>query len=421
MSKKDYFLIIFVGFFLLSLIFIFAENIDKNLNILPSFIKKPFSLGMDIAGGTILTYQIDLSKLKDQNFKDVSEQVKDLIERRINFLGVSEFFTSLSASGRVLIEIPNIKDPEAAQRIIGETPFLDFRVPLDLNVSTQTTSSLENLVFMPTKLTGQYLKTAELQFDPYTYEPIVTLSFNDEGSKIFKDLTEKYLGKPIAIFLDDQLISAPRVAEVITNGQARITGKFTVEEAKTLANRLKQGALPAPLNLISVSIVNPLIGKSFLNLVIKAAFLGIALVIIFMIIFYGLNGLLASIALIFFVIFNLALYKLLGVTISLASLSGLILAVGMAVDANILIFERMKEEKKHGLKGKDLIESGFSRAFPSIRDSNMTTIISSLLIYFLATSFVKGFALTLFFGVVISFLTAVFFSRYLLEFFSHQQ
>lgn len=421
MSQRNYFLIIFGSFFALSLIFIFAENIDQNLNILPSFMKKSFSLGMDIAGGTILTYQIDLTKLKNQDLKSISEQVKDLIERRINFLGVNEFFTSFSASGRVLVEIPNIKDPEAAQRIIGETPFLDFRVPLYIRTATQTTSSLENFIFIPTKLTGQYLKTAEFQIDPYTSEPLVTLSFNEEGAKIFKELTEKYLGKPIAIFLDNQQISSPRVAEVIANGEARITGKFTVEEAKTLANRLKQGALPAPLNLISVSIVNPLIGKSFLNVVIKAAFLGVALVILFMIIFYGLNGLLASIALIFFIIFNLALYKLLGVTISLASLSGLILAVGMAVDANILIFERMKEEKKHGLKGKDLIESGFSRAFPSIRDSNMTTIISSLLIYFLATSFVKGFALTLFFGVVLSFLTAVFFSRYLLELFSYKQ
>ncbi|GIW65154.1 MAG: protein translocase subunit SecD [Candidatus Parcubacteria bacterium] len=373
---------------------------------------------MDIAGGTILTYQIDLTKIKDQDLKNVSEQVKDLIERRINFLGVGEFFTSFSASGRILVEIPNIKDPDAARKIIGETPYLDFRVPLRLGTATVATGAETNLIFVPTQLTGQYIKTADFQLDPYTGEPIVTLSFNSEGAKIFKELTEKYIGQPIAIFLDNVMISAPRVQEAITQGQARITGKFTVEEAKTLANRLKQGALPAPLKLISVSIVNPLIGKSFLDFVIRASFLGVFLVILFMIVFYRFNGLLASIALIFFIVFNLALYKLLNVTISLASLSGLILAVGMAVDANILIFERMREERQKGLKGKDLIEAGFARAFPSIRDSNMTTIISSLLIYFLATSFVKGFALTLFFGVVISFLTAVFFSRYLLEFFN---
>jgi protein-export membrane protein SecD len=418
MKNKNYFLIIFIVFFIVSLIFIFAENIDKNLNILPRFIKKHFSLGMDIAGGTILTYQIDLNKIKNQDLKTVSEQVKDLIERRVNFLGVGEFFTSFSASGRILVEIPNIKDPDAARKIIGETPFLDFRAPLFLGPTTTLTSTKNNIIFIPTKLTGQYIKTADFELDPYTGEPIVTLSFNQEGAKIFKELTEKYLGQPIAIFLDNVMISAPRVEEVISGGQARITGKFTVEEAKILANRLKQGALPAPLELISVSIVNPLIGRSFLDFIIRASFLGVFLVILFMIIFYRFNGLLASIGLIFFIVFNLAIYKLLNVTISLASLSGLILAVGMAVDANILIFERMREEKEKGLRGKGLIEAGFSRAFPSIRDSNMTTIISSLLIYFLATSFVKGFALTLFFGVVISFLTAVFFSRYLLEFFS---
>ncbi|MCS7200655.1 MAG: protein translocase subunit SecD [Patescibacteria group bacterium] len=411
--NKNYFLLVFTILFIISLVFIFGKQIDQNLNILPAFMKKPFSLGMDIAGGTILTYQIDTTKIKDQDLRNVSEQVKDLIERRINFLGVGEFFTSFSASGRVLVEIPNIKDPDAARKIIGETPFLDFRVPLAVGTTTTGTE----IIFIPTQLTGQYIKTADFQLDPYTSQPIVVLSFNEEGAKIFKQLTEKYLGQPIAIFLDNMMISAPRVEEVISEGQARITGNFTIDEARTLASRLKQGALPAPLELLSVSIVNPLISKSFIDVVIRASIIGVVLVILFMIIFYRFYGLLASIALIFFIVFNLALYKILGVTISLASLSGLILAIGMAVDANILIFERMREERQRGAKGKDLIETGFSRAFPSIRDSNMTTIISSLLIYFLATSFVKGFALTLFFGVLISFLTAVFFSRNLIEIF----
>jgi len=385
---KNFFLATFFSVFVLSLIIIFFY--------------KNFTLGMDLAGGTILTYQIDWQNIDKTKIKNVLEQTKDLIERRINFLGVSEYFVSFSESGRILVEIPNIKDPEMAKKIIGETPFLEFRIP-------------QKDEFVPSGLTGEYLQKAEVVINPNTLEPIVSLEFNQEGAKIFKDLTQKYLGQPIAIYLDGKLISSPIVRDVIENGKAQITGKFTLDEAKLLANRLNQGALPAPLNLIAESVVNPILSEKILKIALYASILGVILVILFMIIFYGFYGFLADIALIFFLVFNLALYKILGVTISLASLSGLVLAVGMAVDANILIFERMKEEKQRGLKIKEVIKEGFNRAFPSIRDSNMTTIISSLLIYFLAVSFVKGFALTLLFGVIFSFLTAVFFTRYLLE------
>jgi preprotein translocase subunit SecD len=387
---KNIFLILFISAFILSLIIIFTY--------------KKFSLGMDLAGGTILTYQIDWQGISKEKAKNVLEQTKDLIERRINFLGVSEYFVSFSESGRILIEIPNIKDPEMAKKVIGETPFLEFKVPLKEE-------------FVSSGLTGQYLKRAEALVNPNTLEPVVSLEFNQEGAKIFQDLTQKYLGQPIAIYLDGKLISAPIVREVIKDGKAQITGKFTLDEAKLLANRLNQGALPVPINLIAESVVNPILSEKILKISFYASILGILLVILFMVVFYGFQGLVANIALIFFIAFNLALYKILSATISLASLSGFVLAVGMAVDANILIFERMKEEKQRGLKIKEVIKEGFNRAFPSIRDSNMTTIISSLLIYLLATSFVKGFALTLLFGVIFSFLTAVFFTRYLLEIF----
>jgi len=396
-------LILFSVFFIVSVLIVFSDKIP----FLPSFMRKSFSLGMDLAGGVILTYQIDFNKVKNLEKRDVLEQTKDRIERRINFLGVAEHFVSFSESGRILIEIPNIRDPEEAKKIIGETPFLEFKVPLD------------EKTFVSSGLTGEYLERATVGQDPITFEPVVFLSFNKEGSLIFKDLTEKYLGKPIAIFLDNQIISAPVVKEVIKDGKAVINseGRFSFQEARLLANRLTQGSLPAPIYLIGESVVDPLLGSKFLDLVIKGSLIGIFLVFAFMIVVYRFDGLLASVALIFFIFYNLVIYKILGVTISLASLSGLVLAVGMAVDANILIFERIKEEKKNKLKDKQVIEEGFKRAFPSIRDSNMTTIISSLIIYLLATSFVKGFALTLFFGVLISFLTAVFFSRYLLEFF----
>lgn len=399
---KKFFLTIFFSCLILSIIIVFGDKI----NFLPQKLKKKFSLGMDIAGGTVLTYQIDISKIQNRNLKDVLEQTKDLIERRINFLGVSESSITYSQTGRIIVEIPNIKDPESAKKIIGETPFLEFRVP---DEKTET--------FLPTNLTGKYIQKAEFAIDPNKAEPVVLLTFNKEGTEIFKELTTKYLGKPIAIYLDGQLISAPVVQEVIKDGKAQITGDFTIESAKLLANRLNQGALPAPLILIAESSLNPSLSQKILNLALKSAVLGVLLVIIFMIVFYGFKGLLADIALLAFIFFNLALYKILGVTISLASLSGFVLAVGMAVDANILIFERMREEAKKGLNKNEIVEYGFKRAFPSIRDSNFNTMISSLLVYFLATSFVKGFALTLFLGVLISFITAVFFTRYLLELF----
>jgi len=332
---KNIFLILFFLAFLVSLYFVFDW--------------KKFSLGMDLTGGTILTYQIDFSKIEKKDIKNVLEQTKDLIERRINFLGVSEYFVSFSETGRILIEIPNIKDPELAKKVIGETPFLEFRIPKDEE-------------FVPSGLTGAHLKRAEVNFNPNTLEPLVTLYFNSEGAKIFKELTQKYLNQPIAIYLDGKLISSPIVREVIDSGQAQITGDFTLESAKLLANRLNQGALPAPLNLIAESIVSPTLGQKFLDLALKGSILGVILVILFMILIYGFNGLLAVIALIFFTFFNLALYKILGVTISLASLSGFVLAVGMAVDANILIFERMKEEGRKGILGEALINEGFRRA-----------------------------------------------------------
>ena len=387
--KKNIFLFVYLIFIFLSLYI---------------FLTKKFFYGIDIAGGTILTYEIDKENLKEKKLKDALEESKDLIERRINFLGVAEFNVNYTEGGKILVEIPNIKNPEEAIKIIGDTPFLEFKIP----------GKKEN-EFLPSGLTGEYLKKAELSFNPQTYQPIVVLYFNEKGKEIFKNLTKEYLGKPIAIYLDGKLISSPVVRDVIENGVAEISGNFTVEEAKILANRLNQGALPAPLKLISVSLVNPLLGEKFLELAIKASILGFILVTLFMIIVYRFSGLLASIALIVFTLFNVSLYKVLGVTLSLASLSGLVLAIGMAVDANILIFERRREEFKKGKSPEEAIEEGFKRAFPSIRDSNITTIISSSIIYFLASSFVKGFALTLLLGVIISFLTAVIFTKHLIE------
>jgi len=365
----------------------------------------PFRLGLDLVGGSVLIYQADLSGVKQQFRDETLSGVKDLIERRVNILGISEVNVSYSKSGKLVVEIPNIKDPKEAIAIIGETPLLEFRLPKLIGTTTE---------FIPSELTGKYLKRAEVQIDQNTIEPYVLLEFDSAGRKLFENLTRTYLKQPIAIYIDGLPISAPIVQDVITDGKARITGRFTLAEAKTLAQRLNQGALPVPLQLVSQSTVSPSLGQVFLQSAIKGGIIGSILVILFMLFYYRFLGLVAVIALFFYFFFNLAVYKLIGVTLTLSGIAGLVLSVGMAVDANILIFARTKEELQRGHKSLEAIKLGFQRAWPSIRDSNITTIIATTVMYLLATSFVKGFALTLGLGVIISMMTAVFLSKTLI-------
>lgn len=389
--------LIILGFFLLSLVslfFIFDNSILR------------FKFGLDLAGGVVLTYDADISKIKISEQEGILIAVKDLIERRINTLGIAETNISYTRKGRIIVEIPNIRNYQEAINLIGQTPLLEFRVPH--LIGTQT-------VFLPSELTGKYLKSAEVKFNPQSGIPVVNLKFDNQGAKIFEELTKKYLNQPIAIYLDGQPISIPNVREVITGGEAVIEGNFTLEEAKRLAGNLQQGALPVPLKLISINQINPTLGIQFKELALKAGLIGFLLVLIFMIGYYQFQGIIASICLFVYVLLNLLVYKLFGVVLTLASITGLILSIGMAVDANILVAERLKEEIKKGLEKKQAIKNGFNRAWTSIRDSNMTTIISALLIYFLTTSFVRGFALTLSIGVIISVITSFYLTRILTE------
>ncbi len=392
----------------------------------------PFKFGLDISGGTTLTYQADLRQVKPAEIKDVLEGVKDLIERRVNALGVGEVTVNYTSSGRLIVEIPNVKDPGEAIKTIGETPLLEFRVPAEPSVVTSavvkkisTTSppssgqagqgtSTPEIVFLPTRLTGRFLQSAQIEFSDRAVEPYVSLQFDRDGAKLFEEITRLYVGKQVAIFLDGQPISAPVVQEVISGGRAQITGRFTIDEARRLTQRLNQGALPVPLRLETQSVISPTLGEEFLRRAIRGGLWGGLLVVLFMLLYYRGLGIVASLALIFYVFFNLALYKIVGVVLSLAGIGGLILSVGMAVDANILVFERTREELRRGRSVSDAIAVGFQRAWTSIRDSNVTTVISALIIYFTTTSFVKGFALTLMLGVFVSMLTAYFLSRILI-------
>ncbi len=394
---------IYINLIIIIVLAFFALNTAFPNIKLPYFPEKPFKLGLDLQGGTHLVYQADLSKIEEDERGEAMQGLKDVIERRVNLFGVVEPKVQLQQTPehqRLIVELPGVKDVTQAIEMIGKTPYLEFKEEIE-----------EEPYFLTTKLTGRYLKKAQLAFDQTTFEPQVLLEFNSEGKEIFKDLTTKNVGKRLAIFIDNVLISAPVVQEVISGGKAQITGRFTNEEAKELARNLNAGALPVPIKLISQNTIGPILGKISLEKSLKAGIIGFLAVFLFMIIFYRVSGILACMSLIIYAGILLSLFKLVPVTLTLAGIGGTILSVGMAVDANVLIFERMKEERKEGEGFSRAVETGFSRAWPSIRDSNLTTLIVALIMFSFGTSFVKGFALTLSFGILVSMFSALFIVR----------
>jgi preprotein translocase subunit SecD len=369
---------------------------------------KEYSLGLDISGGTSLIYRADLSNVASKSHSDAMEGLKDVIERRVNLFGVKEPRVEVarqSGEWRLIVELAGIKDINEAIKVIGSTPFLEFR--RECTEEERKDLPEDKPCFKPTGFTGKYLKRAEMVFHPTTGEPVVSITFNEEGAKIFAELTKENLNKLLAIYLDGAPISIPRVNEVIPSGEAQITGKFTIDEAKTLARRLNEGALPVPIELISQRTIGATLGEGALKASIKAGILGFILVVIFMILFYRGAGLAAVFALCVYTIVVLSIFKIIPVTLTLSGIAGFILSIGMAVDANILIFERTKEELRKGKNMMSALNDGFLRAWPSIRDSNVTTIITSIVLYTFATSIIKGFALTLLIGVLVSMFSAI--------------
>lgn len=278
-------------------------------------------------------------------------------------------------------------------------------------VTFQDLTSYQESFWLNTQLSGKDLKNSQVAFDQKTNQPYILLSFNDQGSKLFEDITGRNVGQPVAIFLDGQVISAPRVNEKIIGGQAQISGSFTLPEAKLLAQRLNAGALPVPLELLSQQTVGPTLGQASLDQSLFAGLIGLALVALFMLLYYRLPGLLSVLALLVYVAFNLMLWKALDVTITLAGIAGFILSMGIAVDANVLIFARLKEELGSGRDLPTAIEEAIRRAWTSIRDGNMTTLIATAILFSFSTSFIKGFALTLAIGVLTSMFSAIVITR----------
>ena len=408
---------------------------------LSHFPEVDFKLGLDLQGGSHLVYEADLLKIEASGKSSAMQGLRDVIERRVNRFGVGEPIVRIQEQGehrRLIVELPGIKDVGEAIRAIGKTPYLEFKEQMTEQESRAVLDgyeefqgkSLEEITQIPnwqnilredpyfksTILTGQYLEKAEVSFDQTTFEAEVLLQFDDEGKDIFKELTSSNIGKQLAIYIDDTLISAPVVREAIPNGKARITGNFTTEEAKDLARNLNAGALPVPIELISQKTIGPVLGQASLMKSLKAGMIGFLMVILFMILFYRVPGIFASLALIIYGCLVLSLFKLIPVTLTLAGIGGVILSVGMAVDANVLIFERIREELKTGKTVRTALNSGYERALVTVIDSNLTTVIAGVVLFLFGTGMIKGFGLTLTLGILANIFTAVFVTRSIFEF-----
>ncbi|OHA08497.1 MAG: protein-export membrane protein SecD [Candidatus Sungbacteria bacterium RIFCSPLOWO2_01_FULL_59_16] len=392
----------------------------RDVPVLSRFIRS-YRLGLDLQGGTHLLYRADFTDFPAESSAEAMEGLRDVIERRVNLFGVTEPVVQVERAGdewRLIVELAGVRDIREAINMIGETPFLEFKEP---RPAEETSAILEaqgrgerigeDPYFIPSGLTGRYLKRAEMQFDPTTNAPLIGVEFNDEGSLRFEAITERNVGKPIGIYLDGVPLSLPTVREKIAGGRAQITGEFTLTEARGLVRRLNSGALPVPIALVSQQSVDSALGAESLARSLVAALAGFAAVAVFMLFWYRLPGFIAVAALAMYAALVLAIFKLVPVTLTAAGIAGFVLSLGMAVDANILIFERMKEELRAGKALEAAVADGFRRAWTSIRDSNVSSMITAAVLYWLGTSVVKGFALTLGIGVLVSMLSAISISR----------
>lgn len=382
--------------------------------------------GIDLAGGTHLVFQADMSQIPQEDQDSALEGVKENIERRVNLFGVAEPLIQTSKIGgdyRLIVELAGVEEVSQAIDLIGQTAQLDFR-----ELMPEATEAASLTDYQETDLTGKELARSQVQFDPNTGQPVVGIEFNSEGAKKFAEITKRNIGQPVGIFLDQLPITLPLVQEEITTGEAVITGEFTLDEAKKLSIQLNAGALPVPIEVIEQRNIGATLGSESVRKSLEAGLIGLLMVIGFMAAYYGYLGVLADISLVVYGLITLALYKLIPVTLTLPGVAGFILSVGMAVDSNILIFERMKEEIRAGKPRSIAMELGFGRAWDSIRDANVATLITCFILFnpfnwsFLVTSgMVRGFALTLGIGVLLSLFTGIIVTRTILRLFSRKE
>lgn len=391
----------------------------RQVNLLGTF---PVKLGLDLQGGMELVLQTKMDKINPSDRDVALEASRQVIEKRVNLYGVSEAVVQSSKLGeqrRILVELPGVKDASAAASLVGKTAQLDFR-ELPPGAEEEASKSGVPLILYAktTGLTGADLKKASVTFGSSGKNagPQVAIEFTDDGAKKFAEITKRNIGKPLAIFLDSAPVSAPVVQQEIIGGSAVITGQFTTQQTKDLSIQLNAGALPVPIEILQQHFIGATLGGQSVQKSLIAGVIGITTILVYMIFYYGFYGLIADIALIIYALIVLAIFRtglfvIPPVTLTLAGIAGFILSIGMAVDANILTFERMKEELRLGKTGKTALEHGFSRAWTSIRDSNISSLITAFILYVFGTSVVRGFALTLAIGVFVSMFSAIIITR----------
>ena len=398
-----------------------------------------FRKGLDLAGGTHLTYLADTSDMENNEVAGAMDTLRQTIERRINIFGVSEpvvqverggFLTGEGTENRLIIELPGVTDIEEAIDMIGQTPLLEFKVlTQDLEIieayenatSTEERNVLQEQLYVRTGLTGSQLSRASVSFDQFN-RPMVSIRFNSEGRDLLREITENNLGQAMPIFLDGFMISNPFIRDVIYGGEAQISGDFSLEEVRELVQNLNFGALPIPISLLETQTIGASLGEETFNQGVTALIWGLILISIFLIAFYRLPGLIASLSLILYLLIMMSLFKVIPVTLTASGLAGFILSIGMAVDANILIFERLKEELKSGSNTREAILESTKRAWSSIRDGNLSSLIAAAVLFWMSgTSLIKGFALVFGIGVLVSMFTAIFISKTFLLLFSSEK
>ncbi len=456
MKTKNTALILFLILIVLVFLISFSSFLNRGIDFvngktsfnLPKLEERDFMFGLDLQGGAYLLYEADLTEIPSGEKAQRMDGLRNLIERRIDLYGVSE--SSVQVRGeRLVVEIPGAHDLDRAIDIIGETPFLDFReIPVEFQekqeekweeIATYFDKEIEDLTieeilglqedqvenwelilenpYRETGLTGRNLENARVSMHPVTQDPVIMLSFDREGAKLFEEITERNIGKSVATFLDGEILQEATVQEKISGGEAQITGGFSVEEAYNIARDLRIGALPVPIGLVSQQSIGPSLGENSLDVSLRAGMLGLLLVGAFMIFVYRLPGLISVLSLMSYVIFVIFLFKIVPVTLTLSGIAGFILSIGMAIDANILILSRMREEIREGKSIAKSVEEGFLRAWSSIRDGNITTLMVAIILFFITTSFVRGFAITLILGIIVSLFCAMIVTRLLLSFF----
>ncbi len=356
--------------------------------------------GLDLQGGThVVLEAVDTPEAKVD--EDAVQRVVKIIERRVNELGLTEPIIQRQGDRRIIVELPGVKEPEKAIEMLGKTALLEFQDESGTTV-----------------MTGKDLKDAKAEIDQ-SKRNLVALEFSDEGAKIFGDLTAKNIGKHITILLDKQVLTSPVVEEAIPSGKAVITGNRTLDEAQRLAILLRSGSLPVKVEIMETRTVGPTLGEDSKEKSKTAFTIGVAAIFLFMLLFYRLSGFVANVSLLLYVMLLLISLRMLNATLTLPGIAGIILSMGMAVDANVLIFERFKEEYRTGKTLRAAMDAGFTRAFNTILDSNVNTLLAAIVLFFLGTGPIKGFAITLGLGIVLSMFTAITVTRFMLKMLMH--